>query len=298
MHLQAAPTLSEVLGSAAEGAPTCNVFALVDGALLRDLPERAQRVWPVSKARSLLTGGTGAGAAEVGPLLFPVSQKDIRVGLPATLLDNESGRCAGSFLISNLALNDIADQLTLFVDVKLADASTMVMRFFDPRVLPFWLKLVRQTHSSQLAAALESWIFWDAQENLSVERFEKHLTPSKENNFPLHIGELQEQHLINSCYPFTLIERFRLQDPSELIRIPVVERYEFFKDQVNRARAYGIETSGDIEVYCGLAIELGTRFDQDEVLGSLLLRVKEGTKFADLLAVVSDLDWSRIKGLI
>jgi len=288
--------LGHSLHSALGGVETSNTFALVDGAILRELPARTRQRWPASKARSLLTGATGAGAAEVGPLLFQLSRQDLEAGLPATLLDEKTGRNAGTILLSELELNELSSRLTPLVDVQLADESAMFMRFFDPRVFPFWLALVQAAFSNHLAGMLSRWIYWDAQQTLKVVRFDTHAHERVDASFPLRITSLQEQQLLDACYPFALIERFRLEDPAALAKVPVVERYAFFQDQIERARGHGIEANGELEVYCGLAIELGPLFDEHEALRAPLREVKAGTKLADALAAVGNADWSRMRG--
>lgn len=288
--------LGHALASAVASEETRHAFALVDGAILRDLPVRARQRWPASKARSLLTGATGTGAAEAGPLLFPLSKQEVQDGLPDTLLDATTGRHAGSFLLSALDLNALAARLSPFVDVKMADDSTMVMRFFDPRVLPFWLVLAQAAFSRHLAGTLSRWFYWDAQLALKAVPFTAPGGAAADAGFPLRITSAQEQQLLEACHPYTLIERFRVEDPAALAKVPVTERYAFFQTQIERARGHGIEATGELEAYCSLAIDLGPLFDEHEVMRTPWRDVKAGAKLADALASVGNADWSRVRG--
>jgi len=288
--------LRTALVAAAPDSAPVHLFALVDGALLLDLPKRAQQAWPASQALSLLTGATGAGAAEVGPLLFALSQEQVDAGLPDTLLDVKTGRSAGSFLVSSQSLSGLATCLARFVDVKLDDDSTMVMRFFDPRVLPFWLDMVQPGYTAHLAASASSWLYWDAQLALCSVGLHASNTPGAAATFPVRVSPEAEQKLLDDCYPFTLIERFRKEDANALERVPVKDRYTFFRDQLARARGHGVQSNGEIEAYCGLALELGPRFDEDSAMRPVLLKVKAGEKLLEALASVEDDDWARLKG--
>jgi hypothetical protein len=232
----------------------------------------------------------------VGPLLFELSSEQIDAGLPASLLEAQTGQSAGSFLASDQSLNDLAACLAQYVDVKLADGSTMVMRFFDPRVLPFWLNVLQPTHSAHLAAAVSNWSYWDGQLLLHTLNLKEERSIAAEATFPMHLSSEAEQKLLDACYPYTLIERFRKEDAAALARVPLKDRYDFFQDQLARAHAYGIRNAGEVEAYCGLAIELGSNFDEDKAIRSALLKVKSGEKLTEALAVVDDSEWERLRG--
>lgn len=290
------PPMTTELRDAVESSTAGSAFALVDGALLRDMPDAVRRIWPASRARSLLTGSTGRGAAEAGPLLFEISRPELANALPATLLDAATGRSAGSFIVSRLPLGELAIRLMRFADVKLADNTTMVMRFFDPRVLPFWLEIVRPRHSVLLAETVSRWIYWDARQAVTVERFEEPGPEATDERLPLRISEAEEQRLLDACYPFTLIERFRSEDPDALARVPVIERQAFFSAQIERARAHSIESNVDIEVYCGLAIQFGEHFDERPAMRPAFERTANGSNLAAALATLADADWASMKG--
>jgi len=295
-HMEIAHVLSAALHQAAAGATSARLFALVDGALLREFPKRVQQLWRAENALSLLTGATGMGAAAVGPLLFELSPDQMAAGRPATLLDMKTGRSAGSFLASGQRLNELAAVLAQYVDVKLDDGSTMVMRFFDPRVLPFWLNILQPDHSAHLASAVSRWLYWDAQLALRAVDLNSRNASEAAATFPVQLSSGAEQKLLDNCYPFTVIERFRVEDAAALAQVPLKDRYDFFRDQLSRAAGHGIQGAGEVEAYCGLAIEFGPHFDEDQAIRSTLLKVKAGEKLLEALAEVEDADWARLKG--
>lgn len=270
-------------------------FALVDGAQLLDLPERVQRQWPATNAISLLTGAIGNGASEVGPLLFELSSEQMKSGLPSSLLDVVSARSVGSFLISTTSVSALAGHLSSYVDVTLDDHSAMVMRFFDPRVLPFWLDLVQPRYAPHLGAVVSSWFYWDQALAVRKVSFPSQMT-GKDTEFPVRISSNDEQTLLDRCYPFTLIERFRVEDEAALAKIPAHQRYDFFRDQVARANGHGIRSNGEIEAYCSLAIASGPRFDEDADVKIALAKLKEGMPLLKALELVDGEVWIRMRG--
>jgi hypothetical protein len=293
-HKPTASAEPHALREALTRAGACNVFALVDGALLRNLSTRAQRRWSAKNARSLLTGGTGSGAAESGPLLFQLSPQDLEHDLPISLVDEASGHNAGSILFSRLDLYTLAARLSPFVDVELSDGATMVMRFFDPRVLPVWLDLALKVFSRHLSGTASNWLYWD--DRLELNNCEIHQNDNQADEyFPLKLTANQEQQFLEECYPFTLIERFRQEDPGALASISVADRYHFFRTQIARAESNGFTGSSDIEIYCGLAIDMGPRFDENDIFSEPLLKAKAGAKLADILSSLSNDDWARLR---
>jgi hypothetical protein len=82
-----------------------------------------------------------------------------------------------------------------------------------------------------------------------------------------------------------------------LDRIPVTQRYAFFKNQIARADGHGLESQGEVEAYCGTAIDVGPLFDQDAAMSSAWLAVKDGKPYHEAIADVSHADWQRMRGV-
>jgi hypothetical protein len=295
---QAAPKLNDALKQALKASEHHCVYALVDGALLLDLPKAARLRWLPSRGLSLLNGSMGHGVLEVGPLLYELSDSQINSNLPESLLDATSGRAAGSFIVSNQKLGDLAAYLSRFVDVQLEDRSTMIMRFFDPRILQFWLNVIKPNYITHLAEVLSKWVYWDASLSIAMASFER-ASPGNGisgKGFPIKLSVAEEECLMEASYPFTMIERFRAEDPVALEKIPAEDRYGFFQGQMNRARHHGIQSFSEMEIYCGLSIAMGPRFDEDRAIGPALLHLKNGKSLIEALVSVEDEVWVRLRG--
>lgn len=149
MAAQAADALQAVLSS----QDGLRAYVLVDGALLDTLPDDEKAPWPAFVAASLLDNADDD-ARRVGPLLFewrPAADS-------ADAADATDPRSipwpAASVLVSPLTLAQLAAHLAPMVDVQLEQMeSAMLMRFFDPRVLPFWLDMLPPAHRAYLAQA-------------------------------------------------------------------------------------------------------------------------------------------------
>ena len=75
-----------------------------------------------------------------------------------------------------------------------------------------------------------------------------------------------------------------------------IDRHAFFSEQIERARAHDIEANSDIEVYCGLAIQFGERFDQNPAMRPVFEQKTKGTTLPEALAMLASVDWASMKG--
>jgi Domain of unknown function (DUF4123) len=278
----------------AASTASSRAFALVDGALLGELSSQARRRWSAMRGLSLLERA-GFGAAEVGPLLYELTEADLDADLPGSLLDAASGRTAGSFIVSSGSAAELQQRLGAFVDVHLSDGSNMVMRFFDPRVLPFWLDALAPDERHYLSGTLQHWAFWRTDFDVAIQRFQPETPLPSAPLFPIRLSSEREATMMNACYPLTLIERLRAEEPEVLAKVPALQRYQFFREQSARAHAHGLEAQGDLEAYCSTAIEFGARFDEDNAVKASMLGIKEGRAFHEVLMAITPSDWQRIK---
>jgi hypothetical protein len=275
---------------------TAKAFALVDGALLRNLSASTRKKW-ASLAKHSLLGQAAIGAVDVGPLLFELTQAHVEAHLPTSLLELNSGRCAGSVIVTEADTTQLVKHLTSLIDVRLNDGSEMVMRYFDPRVFPFWLEVLKPSYREHLAFVVSQWMFWDAKFELKIESFAPPKQQEIPPNLPMTLSSEQEARLMNLTYPFTMIERFRSEDQGALDRIPVPHRYTFFKMQIARANSHGLESQGEVEAYCGTAIDIGPKFDEDAAMTPAWLGIKAGKPYHEAIAGVADADWQRMRGV-
>jgi hypothetical protein len=272
-------------------------FALVDGALLANLPVRQRKTWAPAHGVSLFERADHAAFA-VGPLLFELTLAQIESGVPNTLLDLVGGLSAGSFIVTRADIATLSQRLQKLVDVTLDDGTDMVMRFFDPRVLPFWLAVVDPVYERYVAGVVEQWLYWGADFSLKTYCFEPATGDGVLPELPMKISVKQEQTLLDACAPWTMVERFRANGATALEGVPVGQRYAFFEHQLQRAQSHGLQGQPTLEGYCGIALECGPVFDEDKAMQDALALVKEGQSFDDAVATLNDQDWKRMRGAV
>ncbi len=270
-------------------------YVLVDGALLRDLPSSSQRRWAALKGQSLLTGVSDEVGA-VGPILFSVAEARQETDFAPMMCDLKSGRVVGSLLFSDQEPAELARVLASLVHIKLSDGAGLLMRLYDPRVLPFWLDSLPPAYRHYVASKVVKWLFWAHDFGVQVMHLERTTADAPPPDLPMKLTLDVENSLMNACFPFTMIERMRTEDPAALNRLDVAQRYNFFRAQIGRAQAHGLSAQGELEAYCATAIEFGPTFDQDRQVHAALAGIKRGQRFDEAIASISNEDWERLRG--
>ncbi|VWB84253.1 DUF4123 domain-containing protein [Burkholderia lata] len=287
----------DALQAALSSQDGLRAYVLIDGALLATLPDEERASWPAFVAASLLDNADDD-ARIVGPLLFEWQP----AGDSADAADDTDPRDipwpAASVLVSQLTLAQLAAHLAPMVDVQLEQMEdAMLMRFFDPRVLPFWLDMLPAAHRAYLAQGVRHWIHLDAELTIRTTNITAPANVKQVAEFPLQLSQAQEDDLLAACYPYTLIERLRTEKPALLASLPAAQHYGFVRDQLARCQAHGAESAVSLLIYCELALRYGPRFDEHPAMAAVFDAVAQGEDFPQALALVPAEGWQQMQGV-
>jgi Domain of unknown function (DUF4123) len=276
--------------------PVLRAYALVDGALLSALPERARRLWTKMDAQSLFAGCSDD-IEQVGPLLFSLADAQPYEKAIALLRDETSGQIAGSFILSSAQPTVLAATLSTLLDVRLDDGTEMVMRFFDPRILPSWLAVINPPYQAYLAEVVHYWACWQADQTHALLDMQAHTKALVERpDLPMQLSQKQEDKLMQHSYPYMMIEQFLAHDPQALNTAPVAQRYAFLDAQIQRGKGYGLDAHGDLQAYCAVALQYGANFNEDTLVSAALTRIKtDHLPFDEAIALVPNVRWQQLQ---
>jgi hypothetical protein len=102
--------------------------------------------------------------------------------------------------------------------------------------------------------------------------------PSQNSEFqPLQklvLSPQQVDDLVEAAVPDHLLQHIRQNQPELIEKLPESARYRFVRQQLARARAYGLEGTGDLVNYVCVALAFGSEFDLRANMPELLLQVK------------------------
>ncbi|WP_319001526.1 DUF4123 domain-containing protein [Burkholderia sp. AU31624] len=285
----------EVLQAALSSQDGLRAYVLVDGALLNALPDEEKASWPAFVGASLLDNADDE-ARIVGPLLFEWQPADDRADAVGETGPRHIPWQAASVLVSPLTLAQLAAHLAPMVDVQLEQMeSAMLMRFFDPRVLPFWLEILPAAHRAHLAQGVRHWIHLDTELQIRTAEIAAPANVRQAAEFPLQLSQAQEDDLLAACYPYTMIERLRAEKPALLASLPAAQHYGFVRDQLARCRAHGTESAVSLLIYCELALRYGPRFDEHPAMAAVFDAVAQGQDFPQALGLVPAEGWQQMR---
>lgn len=289
-----------IIDTVVAGGEGLHAYVLVDGALLQTRSAAQRERWPTFAGLSLLANAD-LDTQAVGPLLFelPLEAEAEEADEADAADDGGIVWDASSVIVSPLTLRALAAHLTPMLDVQLEQMdSTMLMRFFDPRVLPLWLDLLPADHFAWLARGVQGWIYRDARRNLNLARIE---APGKSGEldaaarFPLQLSQQQEDDLLAACYPYTLLERLRSEFASLMEHVPPANQFDFVCEQLDRCRAHGADSPASLLTWCELALGYGPHFDEHPAMQPMIAALDEGLDFAQALALVPPGEWKRMQ---
>ncbi|KVV58948.1 hypothetical protein WK90_36040 [Burkholderia cepacia] len=287
---------ADALQAALSSQDGLRAYVLIDGALLDTLPDDEKASWPAFVAASLLDDAADDEARIVGPLLFEWQPGADGADAANAIEPRSIPWPAASVLVSPLSLERLAAHLAPMVDVQLEQMeSVMLMRFFDPRVLPFWLDMLPAAHRAYLAQGVRHWIHRDTSLQLRTADIAAPADVRQAAEFPLQLTQAQEDDLLAACYPYTMLERLRTEKPALLASLPPAQHYGFVRDQLARCRAHGADSAASLLIYCELALRYGARFDEDPAMAAVFDAVAQGQAFPEALALVPAEDWRRMQ---
>ncbi|WP_175831958.1 DUF4123 domain-containing protein [Burkholderia cepacia] len=285
----------DVLQAALSSQDGLRAYVLIDGALLATLPDEERASWPAFVAASLLDNADDD-ARIVGPLLFEWQPADGSADAADEADPRDIPWSAASVLVSPLTLAQLAAHLVPMVDVQLEQMeSAMLMRFFDPRVLPFWLDMLPAAHRAYLAQGVRRWLHLDTELTVQATEITAPANVKQVAEFPLQLSQVQEDDLLAACYPYTMIERLRAEKPALLASLPAAQHYGFVRDQLARCQAHGAESAVSLLIYCELALRYGPRFDEHPAMVAVFDAVAQGQDFPEALGLVPVEGWREMR---
>ncbi|WP_445656620.1 DUF4123 domain-containing protein [Achromobacter sp. NCFB-sbj8-Ac1-l] len=303
--------LNDTLAAAAELAAatgaTLNTYLLVD---FRGRPELAE---PVRASADLSHGSVWVGTdlaiyQDIAPLLIEVDdltrfelwrgQDEPRASQVLRLLNRlhqtEGGEYALTHIVSPLPLAELMAHYAYYTDYGLPDGREYYLHFYDGRILDRVFQVWTDVERERFLAPVNLLRY--ARRDGSVaqwtglgDQLETGLDAPRQQ--PLSLA--QHQALLDLDYPDKLavqIRRIYLGVLGSDLRQD--ELYTRVLAQMQRARAYGIQTERDMLDYVAWGITISPRFDEHEAIAPALQAFKaRGEGLSQALAHVPDTVW-------
>lgn len=262
-------------------------YATID---LANMPEKAERIRGELKAAGAicLIGDRRAEAERASPWLLNTTGSDIVLNWTARLATQHS---AVTWLVSPLDMSALTEALSHRMDARLPDGDDVLLRFFDPRVLPVLHRVLDPQQRAAFFSIASEWSF--VGRDRQVQRLDS-VIPGPTHTFgpPLSLTMQQFTELLDAAEVDAVMPEVVRQAPEEFLAIPAPKRAAFTQTWLDRATSLGLSAHSDRVGLVLLALRLGPGFDQRAPWNARLARVarREATWAQTLREAVAEGD--------
>lgn len=225
----------------------------------------------------------------VSPWLMPVDVTNPRDRMLALSVDLAQRSSAVSWICSELSLIALSARLRLRTQAKLSDNYDVLLRHFDPRVLPV-LHRVLEAHQRDAFFNLgHAWLYLD-RESALCEILLTRAPVVEPLAWSLDLNDMQAAALLDAAEIDAVMPQLVNEDPERFIALGNgAARYQFTSHWLERARHWKLEQFPQKVVLCTLALRLGPGFDEQPAWQSALSKVARAEmRFGDAIEFAMD----------
>jgi Domain of unknown function (DUF4123) len=190
-----------------------------------------------------------------------------------TLCEQACYACAVSVLDSALGIDQLATALTARCTVVLPDNLSMLLRYFDTRVMDALVDVLTREQLISLVSCTTLWLYADREGPLNPFAL-----PDRDGQdkfvSPLVLSVKQQNALIDAGEPDFVISQLLNAQIERLLDLPMPRRYSAISQLIIRARTFGLTDTPDFVAYCALALSIGADFANTAPWSELLSDVK------------------------
>lgn len=278
-----------------EQAPGGQRYALVDAAQVPDMRGPAFDAEGLDYI-SLFTLTREHAIAKYGPLLIPLSpHAGPKSPSVARIVRAMRHGWTVSWLTSPLELEALAEHLAGHLNGTLPDGSDVLVRYYDPRLLPVFLDQLDKTTSAALLAPIGHWAWWDRQLGFVLRQgggqaaspgiTDTAITPETQQ-------AMADAALVDLIGSMVLAECGEDEFGDWLPHT----FYKALRGQVARAHALGLTDMADVQLFVSLALRIHPEFfSLLPVFAREHQRIRAGDiDMPSLVLAVDDGDWDRL----
>jgi hypothetical protein len=247
-------------------------YALIDMANIHSDKRQIMATIKARQAHNIL-GDARPDAQEASAWLMQLSrdprgQRDF----DATMEWSDSSACA-TWLHSALPTHVLAHALNERTKAVLPDDYRVLLRCYDPRVLPEIHAVLREEQAERYWELSGQWGYVDRARTFRLVE----LTPASESaafEAPLVLTQPQADQLLAAAEVDTVMPELVRESPDAFLALPVTDMAAFTKRTLQKADQFRLETLADRVMFCVLALELGEDFEASGEWALLMPKVK------------------------
>lgn len=238
-----------------------SAFALIDMAGLSHLPQASDVLSQIRKAGAVsVLQDERPDALLATPWLLPLQDRSpVHTRLLARTCEWAMRGPAVTWIVSPLSLEALAQRLRVRTEAELPGNHPILLRHFDPRVLP---ELVQALHPPQREAFLamgNEWLYLDRSHALQAIV----LTPADATDAfesPWLMDDRQFAALLAASEVDQLMPELARAAPIEFMRLPATQRVELARQGLRLATSWHLNSLADQTTVGMLLLKLGEGF--------------------------------------
>jgi Domain of unknown function (DUF4123) len=193
-------------------------------------------------------------------------------------------------LHSESELDVLASHLRRFHVAALPEGQSMLMRWYDTRILPVWYDALSPEQRDWFTGPIRKWQYVDRFGDL-VELSQAG-TSNAVDAQELQLSQKQLNTLLQAGETDALIAHLREVIGDELVRLTPRRLYPFVAEHLERAKRIGLDGMDDQTQFLLLALYTSGRFTEHPVIQALLQsRAQELKPFASHVEALPDSVW-------
>lgn len=243
---------------------------------------------------SLFDGTREEGLQDIAPLLVEMTGLDEsrRRRMMSWLLQLGCAAPCLSGYESPLSLKTLASHLRKFHHVGLSEGQMMMMRWYDTRILPVWLQVLKPPQAKLFTSGLSSLAYLDRFGEVQVVQYDNPPdssdTPALSDLPLIQLDDDQFGVLVDASEPDQIADMLTNSVPDMASAIPLAERFAFIERHRRAALALKIDSTLERCLYCSLALLYGENFAQEDRWKAGLERVSRKEISLEELVQASD----------
>lgn len=253
------------------------VYALVDMASMPQEPPAAQALRQIRAARAVSVLGDPRPQAELAtPWLVPLTDhQGLNRKLLSTTLDWAlRGPCV-TWLSSSLSALHLVDRLRQRTEAMLPQNQPILLRCYDPRVLPELHKALHADQARSYWALGQTWAYLDrAREMKSIV-----LSPAPGRDVfaaPLYLDQDQFESLLDASEVDSVMPELAREATDAFLALPADQRASFTKRCLKLADEWRVQAFAQRVMVGVLALKLGEGFHQQKSWAPWIAQLRQG----------------------
>lgn len=281
-------------------ASSLTQYALIDTAFDPNLVAKYKRHIPDIQIYEFYAGTGLDQLKEISPCLIVLPNDDSqRIKAIKTLLLFADGKPMLSFLVSDLAGEQLVLHLQSILEVETSDGQHLVLRFADTRVISVLIKVLDQSQRQSIFAPIINWWLIGRAGKLECLDWKKDKVLDSKYSISskpfsrLLLSDEQFEFLLDAAESDAIIEQLWKIVPEHCVRIAGAALHEFIARQLTIATSFLIEGALDRIAYCVGALNTQGKLHEIDLVRVLLERKNwQPGGLADALAELPETCWA------